>query len=1253
MFRNDSSAGSAFADVVVSPGEGVAFQWRNISDAIPNSVQVAGIVAPVWVKLARLGNQFSAYYSTDGATWVQIGGTQYIAMNSTVLAGLAVTAHDNTQSGTATFSGVTIGTAAAPTLAVTGLTASANGSSGASEINLSWTDTNAAGSVSNYLIQRSTDGANFNPIASVAAGTTGFTDNALQASTQYEYQVIAENLGAAGPTSATASATTAASPLPSPWNVASIGNASGTASVSGGSYSISSNGTIGLNTNPWYYVGNSADGFTTIYQSLGTNGQFTAEVTSQTNTSGWAKAGLMVRSSGAVDAVFAGIFITPGQGVLMLARNAAGNAAADPGYDSSYSLTNGPVWLRLTASNGTVTGYVSTDDTNWAQVGQIALDLGLAPVAGLAVDAASSSDSTATFANVALGAVTNQSLVPETPYYLQAEAFSANDGRVSWAAMNDVTSYNVEISTDSGQTWQPAASGGSATTDTYLPDNLTANTTYLFRVQAVNANGVSAYSPAVSMTTGGTASWANYAAEAPGLGPVTSNLETDISLSSTNATVNAPSWQNAMLTQLSGTVDVPQLNANYVIGNFSTATAGDGNFGASGVLLMPSLTGNNLGVNNNYGELASNPNQNDNTPKGTINEIENAPGSNGAVFSQTAAENIDQGGYLLLNSNDYDYQLNGNSLVPAYSQTNLTVADPALQELQINAVNPAADGGTYTLTTTDGLQLWLDNQKATQVTSTYTFDATETETIYVEGTQTGEGSIALHWQAKAGAAAQLLDTVYYNVWQITGAQNVPGNGAYVYTVQLPSAVAADANNWDVASGDRGYIFPSPYSPGTIDVAWNGGPEVATVQYCPIAGFTGDWNVNVVQIQVSAGTVTEPVGKAVPNGASFLVGGYYEDTAPSAIVFTNTVTTYGGGSGGTWGLSQLNIGYMQEDTIITEDGTYANGSTLHSNLDGQTYTDWATYQSGANPGPWADATLTPSNPGIVAGVPGCVAFFQPQSNGQQITLKHADNPSLAVPAAITGVASVTVTNSGAGYTIAPTVVFSGGTASSSSTPTVAPTAIATISRGIVTSVTMLTNGSGYATAPTVSLAGGGGSGATGTANLGTWGLVSTNLYDTFVRYVAAETSDTANGANIRYYAMAYANWQSNYQGTVQNGTFSPSAAQAITGDTTFTSEGSYAVPALVTSTPANMAAGNEIWRQIAAPSPSAMASGIRKLNNRPHDHHLVPADVYPAGTWQAAWNFSTHDAGTDFRDMFGHPFAIVPTVGIFGDWLWYT
>jgi beta-glucanase (GH16 family)/regulation of enolase protein 1 (concanavalin A-like superfamily) len=108
MFRDSTDPGALFADVVATPGNGVAFQWRSTSGAVPNNVNVTGLTAPVWVRLVRSGNAFSGFYSTDGVTWTQIGTTQTIAMSPTALAGLAVTAHNNAALTAATFTHVSL-----------------------------------------------------------------------------------------------------------------------------------------------------------------------------------------------------------------------------------------------------------------------------------------------------------------------------------------------------------------------------------------------------------------------------------------------------------------------------------------------------------------------------------------------------------------------------------------------------------------------------------------------------------------------------------------------------------------------------------------------------------------------------------------------------------------------------------------------------------------------------------------------------------------------------------------------------------------------------------------------------------------------------------------------------------------------------------------------------------------------------------------------------------------------------------------
>jgi hypothetical protein len=108
MFRDSADPRAVFADVMATPGNGVTFQWRDTYGVLPHFVNVTGITAPVWVQLVRASDTFSAYYSTDDVSWVQIGDTQTIVMSPTAQVGLAVTAHNNAVLNTATFDNVSL-----------------------------------------------------------------------------------------------------------------------------------------------------------------------------------------------------------------------------------------------------------------------------------------------------------------------------------------------------------------------------------------------------------------------------------------------------------------------------------------------------------------------------------------------------------------------------------------------------------------------------------------------------------------------------------------------------------------------------------------------------------------------------------------------------------------------------------------------------------------------------------------------------------------------------------------------------------------------------------------------------------------------------------------------------------------------------------------------------------------------------------------------------------------------------------------
>jgi len=112
MFRDSSAATSYFAAVVVTPGNGVSFEWRSAADPNGCLTTVGNLTTPEWVKLSRVGNTYTAYYSGNGTSWTQIGNQTIdftsVAKGTASLASLAVTSDNIASYCTATFTNVLI-----------------------------------------------------------------------------------------------------------------------------------------------------------------------------------------------------------------------------------------------------------------------------------------------------------------------------------------------------------------------------------------------------------------------------------------------------------------------------------------------------------------------------------------------------------------------------------------------------------------------------------------------------------------------------------------------------------------------------------------------------------------------------------------------------------------------------------------------------------------------------------------------------------------------------------------------------------------------------------------------------------------------------------------------------------------------------------------------------------------------------------------------------------------------------------------
>jgi regulation of enolase protein 1 (concanavalin A-like superfamily) len=108
MIRESLTPSSPHAMVVVTPGNGVAFQRRSVADAASESVGTdPNIATPQWVRLTRSGNIFTADYSANGTAWTTLGSVD-MPMLADVYIGLCLTSRNTAATCTAEFSNVTL-----------------------------------------------------------------------------------------------------------------------------------------------------------------------------------------------------------------------------------------------------------------------------------------------------------------------------------------------------------------------------------------------------------------------------------------------------------------------------------------------------------------------------------------------------------------------------------------------------------------------------------------------------------------------------------------------------------------------------------------------------------------------------------------------------------------------------------------------------------------------------------------------------------------------------------------------------------------------------------------------------------------------------------------------------------------------------------------------------------------------------------------------------------------------------------------
>lgn len=94
MIRESLDAGSKHASTLVTPQRGISFQRRILTGQNSSHSTKGGLKAPHWVKVVRINNLFTGYFSADGNLWFPIN-TVSIDMSEDTKVGMALSAHTN------------------------------------------------------------------------------------------------------------------------------------------------------------------------------------------------------------------------------------------------------------------------------------------------------------------------------------------------------------------------------------------------------------------------------------------------------------------------------------------------------------------------------------------------------------------------------------------------------------------------------------------------------------------------------------------------------------------------------------------------------------------------------------------------------------------------------------------------------------------------------------------------------------------------------------------------------------------------------------------------------------------------------------------------------------------------------------------------------------------------------------------------------------------------------------------------------
>ena len=209
MARSTLDAGSDDVYMSASPAN-YRFKYRSSTNGATTIASTGSVSYPnVWVRLTRVGNVFTGYYSTNGTAWTQMSSVT-IALPTTIDLGLAVASNNSTQTTTTQLRGYGPTTTTAPATPATPGNFTATGTTGG--VQLSWSadsSTNLAG----YNVYRSSSATGTFTLLTTTTVTSYLDSTAPAGATSfYKLTAIATSNGTES-AAATASASPTATPV--------------------------------------------------------------------------------------------------------------------------------------------------------------------------------------------------------------------------------------------------------------------------------------------------------------------------------------------------------------------------------------------------------------------------------------------------------------------------------------------------------------------------------------------------------------------------------------------------------------------------------------------------------------------------------------------------------------------------------------------------------------------------------------------------------------------------------------------------------------------------------------------------------------------------------------------------------------------------------------------------------------------------------------------------------------------------------